>query len=119
MDAVMHGAAEGGGFEELFARDDRAGSGISMVIGRRTMRRGLSSLMCFSTLTFMPVTSSCFLLRLDADHRGHAGGQRGGDEVGGGEGLAFAVVIDRRVGDELFLDGPWVAGSGDRLRNRR
>jgi hypothetical protein len=37
------------------------------------------------------------LFGLDADDGGHAGGEGGGDEVGGGKRLAPAVVIDRGV----------------------
>ena len=41
----------------------------------------------------------------DADDGGHAGTERGGDEIGGREGLAAAVVVERGVGDEGVAGG--------------
>ena len=44
-------------------------------------------------------------LRRDAHDREDAGGQGGGHQIGGGEGLAAALVVERRIGEELGSGG--------------
>jgi len=80
-----------------------------MVMGRRTMRRGLSSLMCFSMLTFMPVTSSCFCCALMpmtvAMQEASAVATRSvGEKDSPLPQLSTGASVMR-----VFFEGPWVA----------
>ena len=104
VDAVVDGAAEGGGFEELalgVIRRERDLNGDGQA--HNAARAVLAHVLFDADLHAGEI--ELLLLRLDADDRGHAGGERGGDEVGRGEGLAFAAVIDGGIGDEGVLRG--------------
>ena len=99
---MVDGAAEGGGFEELALRVIRRERDLNGDGQAHDAARAVFTHVLFDA-DLHASDIELLLLRFNADDGGHAGGERGGDEVGGGEGLALAAVIDGGVGDEGVL----------------
>jgi hypothetical protein len=112
VQGVVDGAGVGGAFEE-FAFGVVGGEGhVEIDFEFEDAAGGVLGHM-FADLDLEAFHGDVFSLGDDAHDGGHAGAEGGGYEIGGGEGFAFAVVIEGGIRGELVSGREMSGGAAE------